>query len=236
VALLVRTWNLFHGNAVPPERRAYLEEMVRLVTADDPDIVCLQEVPLWALRRLEQWSGRIVVGAVAARPRLGSAAVGRLLTDLNHGVLRSAFTGQANAILLASRLRLTHAGSTVLSRRGEGERRILQILHVEGVGVVANLHVTTQHAARQLQRALDRLESVEEGTAIVLCGDLNVRPGVEPFYDVVRDEGFSTPAPGIDQVLVRGLPASTPVVWPQERRRVDGRLLSDHAPVELSVG
>jgi len=73
VPLVVRTWNLFHGNAVPPGRRAYLEEMVRLVTGDDPDVVCLQEVPVWALRRLEGWSDMAAFGAVAARPRLGSA-------------------------------------------------------------------------------------------------------------------------------------------------------------------
>ena len=30
--LLVRTWNLFHGNAAPPERSAYLEQMVQLVS------------------------------------------------------------------------------------------------------------------------------------------------------------------------------------------------------------
>ena len=37
--LVVRTWNLFHGNTVPPGRRAFLEEMVRLVTADGPEVL-----------------------------------------------------------------------------------------------------------------------------------------------------------------------------------------------------
>ena len=48
--MLVRSWNLFHGNTLPPGRRSRLEEMVRLATADRPDVLCLQEVPLWALR------------------------------------------------------------------------------------------------------------------------------------------------------------------------------------------
>ena len=52
MGLLLRTWNLFHGNTVPPERRAHLEQMVRLATADEPDLVLLQEVPAWALGRL----------------------------------------------------------------------------------------------------------------------------------------------------------------------------------------
>ncbi len=50
--MLIRSWNLFHGNTTPPGRHAYLEEMVHLVTVDGPDVVCLQELPVWSLRRL----------------------------------------------------------------------------------------------------------------------------------------------------------------------------------------
>ena len=45
--------------------------MVRLAAGDDPDVVCLQEVPAWALGRLERWSGMTAVAALAAPPRLG---------------------------------------------------------------------------------------------------------------------------------------------------------------------
>src|SRR5918998_2252388 len=100
--LLVRSWNLFHGNTLPPRRNDRLEEMIRLASADDPDVVCLQELPVWALGHLDGWSEMTALGDVAARPRLGpfpsSAQLGRTLTELNHGLLRSAFTGQANAI------------------------------------------------------------------------------------------------------------------------------------------
>jgi endonuclease/exonuclease/phosphatase family metal-dependent hydrolase len=58
--VLVRSWNLFHGNTLPPQRRGFLDEMVRLASADDPDVVCFQEVPAWALRRF-------TAGDVAAR-------------------------------------------------------------------------------------------------------------------------------------------------------------------------
>ena len=97
VTMLVRTWNLFHGNASPPERRAFLRPMIELVTRDRPDVVCLQELPVWALRHLESWSGMHATSAVARRPLLpvGSRAV----TDLHHGLLRSAVTGEAAAIL-----------------------------------------------------------------------------------------------------------------------------------------
>ena len=50
----VRTWNLFHGNTCPPQRRAFLREMIELITEEAPDIVCLQELPLWSLRHLER--------------------------------------------------------------------------------------------------------------------------------------------------------------------------------------
>ena len=235
--LLVRTWNLFHGNAVPPQRRAYLEQMVRLVTADAPGVVCLQEVPVWALDRLAAWSGMQVFGAVAARPRLRSARLGQVLTDLNHGLLRSAVTGQANAILLSPELAAPERWWSLLSKPGEGERRVCQALRVETLGVVGNVHVTTELAEAQLRRALDLVELyAHPGAPIVLAGDLNTRPGEGTVYDELAARGFSEPAPEIDQILVRGVPSTPPGIWPEERRRVDGRLLSDHAPVELTVG
>jgi endonuclease/exonuclease/phosphatase family metal-dependent hydrolase len=237
VPLLVRTWNVFHGNAVPPERRAYLEEMVRLATADRPDILCLQEVPLWALGHLTAWSGMQAFGAVAARPRLGSLRLGKALTDLHHGLLRSALTGQANAILVAPSLRVREEWSSLLSEPGEGERRVCQAVRIEGLGVVGNFHATTRFAVAQFRRAVKLVELYAQPDApIVLCGDGNVAPAAGGLYDELRERGFSPPAPGIDQVLVRGLPATLPSVWPEDRRRVDGRLLSDHAPVELHLG
>ena len=220
--MLVRSWNLFHGNAVPPERHAYLREMVELVTADDPDVVCLQEVPVWALGRIERWSGMHAVGGVGAEPLLRSAELGRLVTDLHHGILRSAVTGEALAVLVARR----HA--VVDERRDRvGPNRVLVGVRLEHGPFVANFHVTGGAVAEEQFRRI--VELVPEGP-VVLAGDVNLRPP----YAV---EGFSEPLPGsIDQILVRGLPATAPVAWPAERRRVHGKLLSDHAPVELTVG
>jgi len=237
VPLLVRTWNVFHGNAVPPQRRAHLEEMVRLATRDRPDLLCLQEVPLWALGRLAAWSGMEAFGAVAARPRLRSVRLGKALTDLHHGLLRSALTGQANAILVAPSLHVEEEWHSLISEPGEGERRVCQTVRVEGLGVVGNFHATTQLAEAQFRRAVSVVElRALPDTPIVLCGDANVAPTAGGVYDELRARGFSPPAPGIDQILVRGLPATAPSIWPEERRRVDGRLLSDHAPVELHLG
>jgi endonuclease/exonuclease/phosphatase family metal-dependent hydrolase len=235
VPLVVRTWNVFHGNASPPERRGYLEQMIQLVCADAPGVVCLQELPLWAVRRLEAWSGMRAFAATAARPRLGSGELGRWITELHHGVLRSAFTGQANAILLAPGLQGRDAATVVIS--SGGERRVCQTVRVDGIGLVANLHVTPGTAAEeQLRRAVEFAELRAGEDPVVLCGDANLRPGESPVYEELRQRGYSEPAAGIDQILVRGVPASSPEIWPEERRRVGRRVLSDHAPVQLLLG
>jgi endonuclease/exonuclease/phosphatase family metal-dependent hydrolase len=221
--VLVRTWNVFHGNVHPPERRAFLRKMVELVTADEPDVVCLQEVPVWALRHLERWSGMRAFAAVARRPRVGSAELGRWITELHHGLLRSAVTGEAGAILVAPRFAVDGAVTRVVSGRA-GLRRIAHGVRLDGSVFVANFHITGDE--EQLRRVAELAAPHERA---VLAGDANIRSASVP--------GYSAPLAGsIDQILVRGLDATPPAAWPEERRRVDGRVLSDHAPVELRVG
>jgi endonuclease/exonuclease/phosphatase family metal-dependent hydrolase len=218
--MVVRTWNVFHGNTHPPQRRAFLREMIELVTQGDPDVVCLQELPLWSLPQLERWSGMRAATVVARRSRVESARLGGWLTSLNHGLLRSALTGEADAIL--ARAPFVDRGSAVVSTLGL--RRVAQAIRLESGIVVANCHT---HGEDQLQRVAEFIGDEER---VVLAGDVNLVPP----YDL---PGFSDALPGsIDQVMARGLPAGTPFAWPEERRRFGNRLLSDHAPVELTVG
>lgn len=220
--LLVRTWNVFHGNAVPPGRRAHLREMVQLIAAGDPDVVCLQEVPVWAFGHLERWSGMHVVAAVGAQPLLRSAELGRWVTELDHGLLRSAVTGEGLATLVAPR----HAFAEE-TRDRVGPKRALLGVQIEGGPRVYNFHVTGGAVADEQFRTVLRLA---QGEQVVLAGDVNLRPP----YDV---DGWSEPLAGsIDQILVRGMVSTPPVAWPADRRRAGGRLLSDHAPVEVTVG
>jgi endonuclease/exonuclease/phosphatase family metal-dependent hydrolase len=264
VALLVRTWNVFHGNAKPPERRGFLEEAVRLATADQPDVLCLQEVPVWALSRLAGWSGMHSFGAVAARPLLGSAELGRAITELHHGLLRSAVTGQANAILLGDALRPVGNGSIVLNPRGfrrakareldldlagrlawAKERRVCHAVRAQVEGrflTVANLHASSVRDRRcqdaELLRAAVFADSfAEPEDVLVLAGDFNVvAPGSATLEALSGPEwGFSPPIRGLDQILVRGAGVARPERWPEERRRRTGRLLSDHAPVDTRI-
>ena len=256
----MRTWNVFHGNASPPGRLAHLEEMVRLATDDRPDVLCLQELPVWALRRLGEWSGMQAFGSVAARPRLRSAELGRTVTQRHHGLFRSVVTGQANAILLRPEVRALSFDSIVLNplrvrrlvartlgldRRARlgwaKERRVCQAVRTDAV-TVANLHISSVRDARIRDAELLRAATFADTFAapsdiLVLAGDFNVRPCESQVLNQLAgpEWGFSAPIPGIDQILVRGMQASEPQAWPEERRRVNGRLLSDHAPLEVTI-
>ena len=231
--MLVRSWNLFHGNTAPPDRHSRLQAMIRLAVADRPDVLCLQEVPLWALPRLARWSGMRARWVVTRRPWL-PAWLGGAITRLNNGLLRSAIAGQANAILLASGLEpLEHSTLRIDERRREP--RWCHAVRLEEL-VVANLHASNDFRQPQLVGAeILRAERFVAGLAgdrpAVLAGDFNVRR--ESLHEL---PGWSALGPGIDHVLVRGLPTGPLVVWPEERRSQNGRVLSDHAPVEVRLG
>jgi endonuclease/exonuclease/phosphatase family metal-dependent hydrolase len=266
--VLVRSWNLFHGNAQPPESGSHLEAMIRLAVADGPDVLCLQELPLWSFRRLAAWSGMQVFADAAAAATLGplpwTPELGRRVTALRTELLRSALTGQGNAILVRRGLPVEARRRLVLNspafRRAQArvlglpllarlawakERRICQALRLrlpDGRGlVVANLHATSYRlddrlADAELLRAAVFADGIARpDEACVLAGDFNVTPRRSRTLLSLLDWGFSAPGPGIDHVLVRGAGTSPLETWPLERRRVDGLVLSDHAPVEASL-
>jgi endonuclease/exonuclease/phosphatase family metal-dependent hydrolase len=223
--VLIRSWNVYHGRSHPAGRRGYVRAEVELVSADAPDVVCLQELPLWSLPRLAEWSGMQAFAARTKRAPLGARA-GRALTSAHYGVLRSAFTGQANAILVRRDSEVEDLRSLVISDR-RGHPRVCQAVRVGGRVVVANIHASADVAQRQVDRALAWLEDlVRPREPVVLAGDFNAS---------LTLPGFSPPHGGIDDILVRGVEASPLLVWPVERRRQNAVVLSDHAPVELTI-
>src|SRR6266516_692962 len=174
--------------------------MVRLAVEDRPDLVCLQELPVWSLGRLEAWSGMQVVSKVTERPLLGSAELGRVLTDIHHGLLRSAFTGQANAVLVGRAFDLEEHQCLVLNpwsfRRREAarlglsttqrmvwrrNRRVCQVLRLASDGatlVLGHLHASGLEDTRVADAELIRAATFVDGFAhpdepIVLAGDFN---------------------------------------------------------------
>ena len=256
--MVIRTWNLFHGNTVPPGRKRYVEEMVRLVTEGEPDAVCLQEVPPWSLERLGEWSGMHVFGEVAARPMIGpipvTAELGRCLTDLNPGLLRSGVEGQANAILVRGTIVARHVvtlnpfgfrfqtarrlGLTFVRELTWGkERRQAIAVRLEGGAVLANLHATNAADVRlpeaEVERAAQWAGRLAGDDLCIVAGDLNVDTTRSQVFG--RLAGFSAPGPGVDHVLVRGAAVTEYDRWPRERRRLGDVLLSDHTPVEVRI-
>jgi len=237
--------------------------MLRLATADAPDVLCVQEVPAWAL-------GRFTVGDVAARPRVGpipiSAELGHRLTRPNQGFFRSAFSGQGNAMLVGPAMRVLSRSSLTLNPRrfrdararalGLGarariawakERRIVQAVRLaDSAGrtlLVANMHCTSYAAderladAELLRAAWFAVSEAQPEDVVVLAGDFNLEAArSRTLRDLSGAEwGFSGPGPGIDHILVRGATATPLRRWPEEQRAHEGRLLSDHAPVELDI-
>ena len=218
--MLVRSWNLFHGNTLPPGRRSHLEEMIRLATADRPDVLCLQEVPLWSLSMLPHWSGMTERHVVTRKAPLG-AWLGGVITRLNNGLFRSRLAGQANAILLAPGLEPLEHHSLRIDERLR-EPRYCHAVTLDGL-VVGNLHATSdiRHAAGPgcRDRARRGVRDRDRGWPSVRArGRLqSPRRASARASRAGRRSG-----PGIDHVLVRGLAASPLSIWPLERRRQNG--------------
>ena len=227
---LVRSWNVFHGNTVPPMRHGYLREMVELATADRPAILCLQELPVWALPHLARWSGMQAYWLIARRPRR-PAFLAAAITRLHSGFFRSRLTGQANAILIDRSLSTTHLSGVQISDEG-WERRIVHAVRIDQLGVVANLHASNavpDVVVRELVRARAFVDTrAAPGEARMLAGDFNLAHPSLP--------GFGNGGSGPDHILVSQAAAEPSLTWERRRRLVAGLVLSDHAPVERLVG
>jgi endonuclease/exonuclease/phosphatase family metal-dependent hydrolase len=269
--VIVRTWNLFHGNTYPRGRRAYLREMVELITADRPDVVCLQEIPAWALPKIGQWAGMNSVWVRARRSKLGPfpipAGAGKVLTAPHHGIARSGFNGQGNVILFPSDAHVREDKSITLNtnpfceERGrmfgltpkqmvawEKERRVLHLVQYELPSrlrfLVANLHASHLPDMRlpdaEIRRGINfvtRCSQLEE--SIIVGGDFNITAEASTteheLVNAPREERWRQAGTGIDQFLFRRAIATSVTAWPEERRMLNGKLLSDHAPVEAVV-
>ncbi len=224
--MLVRSWNVFHGRTSPPGSRIHLREMVELASADAPDVLCLQELPLWSLSRLEEWSGMSPEWAVAKRTPV-PRRLGGILQRYDPRRFRSGVTGQANAILLAPALVPLQHRTARISERGR-ERRVCHAVRLEGI-VIGNVHATNEFRRPEVPKAeLVRAHALVEtmasaADARVLAGDFNLS---DP----------ELPGPNIDHIVAAGIEHGTLEVWPEERRLHNGAVLSDHAPVEMRIG
>ena len=181
---------------------------------------------------------------------LRSAVEGQANAILLHRDLRG--SDHTALVLNPRRFRERVAESLALGLRARlawaKERRVVQAVRVrlrDGRStLVANLHATSygpdkRIADAELLRAATFADGLAEpGEPVVLAGDFNVTVVTSPVLRALSgpEWGFSAAGPGLDHVLVRGLEVvRAELRWPDVRRRHEGVLLSDHAPVELEV-
>jgi endonuclease/exonuclease/phosphatase family metal-dependent hydrolase len=259
--LLVRTWNIAHGRDIPPgpgyghARRKLLAEMATAMVSDDPDIVMLQEVPVWAGPFLRERTGMALTLAHTygahvpfvhvPLPLAAGEWLGRALPD----VVRSQFEGQAQAVLHSSALILVSARRVQLNPRTplRGEPRIAQLVrlrHREAGRelVVANVHAGSDAPGDQIERAGWAVEQFARGAPMLLGGDLNARVESRAVRRLVaRGWVEESGEVSINHLLVRGLDLEWPATrWRPERRDVSRNgsrplRLSDHDPVDAVV-
>ncbi len=220
---------------------------------------------MWALADLPDWSGMSAATDVARRPLPVLGKLARTLSELDARRFRSVVTGEANAVLLQRSLSVVEHRRLVLNpfryrrlqaRRlrlplGErlrwgSERRVLQALRIrrrDSTFVLANVHITGHRDKRIPDAELLRAAVFVDGFArpdepVLLGGDLNLTVrNSRTLRELMTPEwGFGgATSTGIDHILVRGLQSRPPLVWPVERRTRNGRILSDHAPVDVEV-
>src|SRR4051794_29868807 len=94
--VLVLTWNLFHGRAVPPAGRDLLADFSAMLAGWEWDVALLQEVPPWWPPELGRASGAHARTALTSRNLL--PALQRTLAERWPDVIKS-WGGGANAIL-----------------------------------------------------------------------------------------------------------------------------------------
>src|SRR3954454_17977268 len=132
--MLVLTWNLFHGRAVPDAHRELLGEFAAQLAACEWDVALLQEVPPWWPTPLGRACGASARTALTSRNwllPLTRRAGGRRADN------GKAPGGGSNAILVRGERVLDHQA---LGLRRWPERRVVHGVRLERGWWVCNLH------------------------------------------------------------------------------------------------
>ena len=212
---------------------------MRLAAEGEPDVLCLQELPLWATHRLAKWSGMRVLADIARRQRL-PPPLDRRLTTLNRA--SSARSSPARRTRSCSATSSpcrsgacscsTAAGCSARAPASGGSARSC------ASSVPARERSCSQTCTPAIRRDRRRSRSRTQSST---CSSWRGRtsrscsPATSTSRRDLHHHGFTGEGPGIDHVLVRGADAGPLVVWPDGRRRLHGMLLSDHAPVERTL-
>lgn len=231
--MVVLSWNLFHGRALPPAERSLYEQFAAKLGQWRWDVALLQEVPPWWPQRLASELGCEQRYALTSRNAL--LPLRRAVAERRPELLKSN-GGGCNAILARAPIAEHRA---VLLRRLP-ERRVAQIARLADGTQLVNLHASRRpaRAEQELERlwALALAEACER--PLILGGDLNLRtPSAPPGAACVEHVAHSN----VDHLFARGLRRvdASDLREPGREIRVADRwlLLSDHEPllVELAL-
>jgi endonuclease/exonuclease/phosphatase family metal-dependent hydrolase len=217
--VLVLSWNLFHGRAVPDEPRSLIDEFAARLASWEWNVALLQEVPPWWPPRLGAASGASARTALTSRNWL--YPISRWIAERRPDVIKS-WGGGANAILVRDQRILEHRTHTL---RRWPERRVVQGLRLEGGWWVSNLHAqahSEQRAQADVAEAVSSTTRWSQDAPAILGGDMNTRHPQAP--------GFAPAAAhSVDHILIRGLEVHAP------GRTLDRGTLSDHCPILADV-
>ena len=217
--MLVLSWNLFHGRAVPDEPRSLLDEFAAQLASWEWDVALLQEVPPWWPPRQGAACGASARTALTSRFWL--YPISRWIAERRPDVIKS-WGGGANAILVRERRILEHRTHTL---RRWPERRIVHSVRLERGWWVSNLHAqahSEQRAQADVAEAVSSTTLWSQDAPAILGGDMNTRHPQAPGFVPAASHG-------VDHIMVAGLEAGAP------GRTLDHGRLSDHAPVLADV-
>jgi endonuclease/exonuclease/phosphatase family metal-dependent hydrolase len=225
----------------------------------------LERLGTWSdMTAITQITTKPLLGPLGRSTRLGPVATARTSPNSRAGqIVRLIAGGQANAILLDLSTTVLSRASTVLNpralRRPQSDRlglsrvdrlkwarerrgcMALRVTLADGrTALLANLHTTAYPEAvaeLELEQALafvDRVAQPEDVT--IVAGDFNLAAAGSPRLTTLTEAaGYSGLGPWVDHIVVKGATASRAEHWPDARRRIDGRLLSDHAPLDVRI-
>ena len=217
--IVVLSWNLFHGRAVPAAGRPLFAEFSAALAGWEWDVALLQEVPPWWPAKLGAACGASTRMALTSRNSL--LFVRRAIASRWPDLLKSN-GGGCNAILVRGAAIGEHR-KLELTRLPE--RRVMHGVALGAAGWVVNLHASThppeQRRADLFLAAATPLEWAA-GAPLVFGGDLNsTRPAMPGLVHVAGHH--------VDHVFTNGRPAVAP------GELLDAGMLSDHKALRVEV-